>query len=746
MRQIACPAPARLGMLIAGSLSEIEQAELTEHLDQCENCQQVLEELSGGREWWIEPARQMTTGRPAVDSAYWPALKQLEGPANKLETQAEPIAKEELHLSFLSPSDEPGHLGRLGSYDVIEVLGHGGMGVVLKAFDSCLQRFVAIKVLAVHFANNQTARQRFCREARAAAAINHKNVVAIYQVDEIDNLPYLVMEYVPGASLEEHLERTGRFALEDILRIGAQVASGLAAAHAQGLIHRDIKPANILLETGAESVKLTDFGLARAADDAKLTQSGTVAGTPLYMAPEQARGETLDYRADLFSLGSVLYAMCTGVTPFEAGTPLAVLRRITEERPRPIHEINPAIPDWMEEIVEKLQAKKPANRFESAAEVAEMLNQYLAHVRQPSMVHLPRCPRLRARQRRLLLAGFTFLGFACGFGASELWRAVSPAQPSTLSATALAGNPEVDSSSSALKTLHANMGPIWSVAFAPDGSSLALALDDGTVKIWDLKSERVSATLNAHKGPVWAVAYNKDGSLLATASDDGTAKVWNLATAEARTPFRHRTAVRAVAFAGDGKSLATGSRDGSVRIWSLSTGEETVIIHGHEGVIMSVAFSPDGKTVASASGDKTVKLWDAATGHEQLTLSGHTGGVYSVAFSPDNKFIASGGWDKTVQVWDTSTGTSYAVFRGHAQDVWSVAFAADGRTLASGSEDRTVKVWDLASQQELATLKGHTSTVYSVAFSPDSQTLASGGRDGTVKLWDVNLRKEGGSK
>src|SRR5208282_583831 len=127
---------------------------------------------------------------------------------------------------------------------------------------------------------------------------------------------------------------------------------------------------NILLETGAESVKLTDFGLARAADDAKLTQSGTVAGTPLYMAPEQARGETLDYRADLFSLGSVLYAMCTGVTPFEAGTPLAVLRRITEERPRPIHEINPDIPDWMEEIVEKLQAKKPANRFESAAEVA----------------------------------------------------------------------------------------------------------------------------------------------------------------------------------------------------------------------------------------------------------------------------------------------------------------------------------------------------------------------------------------
>src|SRR5262249_54452301 len=160
--------------------------------------------------------------------------------------------------------------------------------------------------------------------------------------------------------------------LEEILRIATQIASGLAAAHAQGLIHRDIKPANILLEAGGERVRLTDFGLARAADDAKLTQSGIVAGTPLYMAPEQARGEALDYRADLFSLGSVMYAMCTGHTPFDAGTPLAVLRRITEETPRPIQEINPAIPDWLVEIVEKLQAKKPSDRFESAAEVAEI--------------------------------------------------------------------------------------------------------------------------------------------------------------------------------------------------------------------------------------------------------------------------------------------------------------------------------------------------------------------------------------
>src|SRR5262249_48641709 len=148
-------------------------------------------------------------------------------------------------------------------------------------------------------------------EGRAAAAVSHEHIVAIHGVDEANGLPYLVMEYVSGISLQERLDRSGPLETKEILRIGMQVASGLAAAHAQGLIHRDIKPANILLENGFERVKITDFGLARAVDDASLTQSGVLAGTPMYMAPEQARGEALDHRADLFSLGSVLYALCT---------------------------------------------------------------------------------------------------------------------------------------------------------------------------------------------------------------------------------------------------------------------------------------------------------------------------------------------------------------------------------------------------------------------------------------------------
>src|SRR5262249_43773211 len=185
------------------------------------------------------------------------------------------------------------------------------------------------------------------------------------------------------------LDQSGPLELKEILRIGMQTAAGLDKAHAQGLIHRDIKPANILLENGVERVKITDFGLARAVDDASLTQSGAIAGTPQYMAPEQARGETVAHRADLFSLGSVLYAMCTGRPPFRASSMMAVLKRVSEDTPRPVREINPDIPDWLCAIIDKLHAKEPSQRFATAQEVADLLGQHLADLQQPGAVPLP---------------------------------------------------------------------------------------------------------------------------------------------------------------------------------------------------------------------------------------------------------------------------------------------------------------------------------------------------------------------
>jgi hypothetical protein len=298
-----------------------------------------------------------------------------------------------LVLDFLTPSQKPGSLGRLSHYEILEVIGRGGMGIVLKAFDEQLQRVVAIKVMAASLASNATSRKRFVREARAAAAVSHDHVVTIHAVEEGHALPYLVMQYVAGESLQERLDRDGPLELREVLRIGMQAAAGLAAAHTQGIVHRDVKPANILLENGVERVKITDFGLARAAADASLTQSGVVAGTPHYMSPEQAEGKPVDHRSDLFSLGSVLYAMCSGRAPFRADDSMAILKRVCEETPTPIREINPEVPDGLAAIIDKLLAKNPAERFQSAAEVAELLNRHLAHMQHASVVgHVSNLP------------------------------------------------------------------------------------------------------------------------------------------------------------------------------------------------------------------------------------------------------------------------------------------------------------------------------------------------------------------
>jgi serine/threonine protein kinase len=285
----------------------------------------------------------------------------------------DPAADDRAGLEFLGPATKPGSLGRLGHYEVLNVLGRGGFSTVVRAFDEKLQRVVAIKVLSPQLAATSPPRKRFLREARAFAAVHHENVVQIHAVEE-KPIPYLVMEHIAGQTLQEKLDATGPLETPEMLRLAVQLAHGLAAAHAKGLIHRDIKPSNILLEAGTgPRVKLIDFGLVRVADDASLTHSGVVAGTPMYMAPEQAQGEAVDQRADLFSLGSVFYVMLSGRPPFRATTMVAVLKRVVEDTPRPIRETIPEVPRWLCDVIAKLHAKKPEDRFQTAKEVADLL-------------------------------------------------------------------------------------------------------------------------------------------------------------------------------------------------------------------------------------------------------------------------------------------------------------------------------------------------------------------------------------
>ena len=312
---------------------------------------------------------------------------------------------------FLTAPIVAGDVGSLGPYRILNCVGRGGMGIVFRAFDPKLQRVVAVKVLAPEVAVAPLARKRFEREARSAAAVSHPHVVVIHAVDEAHNPPYLVMEFVQGKTLAEKLADQGMLSVKEILRIGAQIAEGLAAAHRQGLVHRDVKPANVLLENGVERVKVTDFGLAKAVDDVGMTRTGDRSGTPQYMSPEQASGALIDPRTDLFSLGAVLYTMCTGKPPFRADNPLVMLKQICEDTPRPIQRFNPEVPDWLCAIVDRLLAKSPGDRFQTAAEVAALLQQHLATVQGVTIAQpvLETKSRSASKPRRLWLwPTFTF--------------------------------------------------------------------------------------------------------------------------------------------------------------------------------------------------------------------------------------------------------------------------------------------------------------------------------------------------
>jgi serine/threonine protein kinase len=377
MNQQTCN-PAWLDAFLKNDLNQSEEQMLTSHLDECSDCREELESRAAEQSVWREASNLLGGGILLSTAAI-----------SDIRSGAVRSPQIELVLQQLAPTDDPESLGRIGGYEVTGVVGAGGMGVVLKAHDRSLDRIVAIKVMSPHLASSGSARRRFAREAKAAAAVLHPNVIAIHSVASEEANPFLVMPYVRGASLQKRIDSQGPLPLKDTLRIGAQIAAGLAAAHEQGLVHRDIKPANILLEEGVERVTITDFGLARAVDDASMTCSGVIAGTPQYMSPEQTRGEPIDARSDLFSLGSVLYAMCAGRSPFRAETTYGVLHRIANDNPTPVCEVNTDVPVWLGQIIERLMAKRPGDRFESAAQVAELLEGCLAHVQQPAAIPLP---------------------------------------------------------------------------------------------------------------------------------------------------------------------------------------------------------------------------------------------------------------------------------------------------------------------------------------------------------------------
>lgn len=334
------------------SLSPSDETAFEQHLETCSGCRLTIADRAGSDDEWTAISTALLTddfdGETTTAAPSWP-------------------------LTLLGPTDDPRMLGRIGPLEVSGCVGVGGMGVVFKARDPALDRYVAVKVLSPQLAASEVARVRFHREAKAAAAVVHDNVIAVHQVSSYQGLPYLVMPYLPGPSLDQRLKRSGPMPVVEALRVARQVAAGLAAAHDQGLIHRDIKPANILLSGDTERAILTDFGLARAADDATLTRSGALAGTPQFMAPEQARGEPTDTRSDIFSLGALLFAMLTGHPAVRNLSGAETVRQVGSQPPLKITDVMHSVPSWLNDLLDSLHAFRPEARLKTANDVELVL-------------------------------------------------------------------------------------------------------------------------------------------------------------------------------------------------------------------------------------------------------------------------------------------------------------------------------------------------------------------------------------
>ncbi|MCB0253067.1 MAG: protein kinase [Anaerolineae bacterium] len=682
-----------------------------------------------------------------------------------------------------------------GKYEIQGELGRGGMGIVYQAYDLMLRRVVAIKVLSPKLLVDPDFVKRFRHEAVAVANLRHPNIITIYDVGEDtsgeppnDVIHYIVMEYIEGQTLDRWLRENRRpMQVTDVDQIVSQVGQALQYAHDRGVIHRDIKPSNIMID-GEGRAKLMDFGLVRAGELSRLTRSGTVLGTPQYMAPEQIIGQDVDARTDIYSLGVVIYELLVGEMPFVRTTPMATAYAHVNELPPPLRTKRPDASKSVEAVVMKALAKDPTQRYQTASQLArdfavaatgampvglkeyvppKQLEQTMAMSQpitppKPKSVTPPPPPRdatpppvqkamtppptqVDAKPRRtgLIIAVAAvilalLLGAAAGVLATRSTStseepAVAITTPAATTETPAAAVAQPDSGSvEASATVQAALAEAEAARNTTEELETELRVVNG-LKLTYASRSVLSSDQELATALAIEAARRSDSDETTSALRDTLAQpAYAVAVLGG-----HTDAIQSSNWNADGSKAATGSADGTVRIWDGFTGAPLQTFSSDGAPVNSVVWHPDGKRVASGAQDGNVTIWDLDTGGALRTLEAHDGAVRDLDWDQDGRRLASAGNDAIARVWDAASGQQLVELTGHEGNVLSIEWSPDGTQLVTSSEDNTARIWDASDGSLLATLSGHTNFVFQAHWNGDGSQILTASRDNQAWVWDA---------